>query len=212
MTAGIAKNNVERREDKLLAARTTATAFAGNNVIDADHGTGRAFRVRFNLASKLLACESLRKIEAVICITAEPRIRFRLWLIIRLFLAVGSMSYRIVSPLFCGVGQDRIGIEHLFEFSSSRFISRVAIGMVAKDHLAVGAFDFVRRRGALDAKQGIVVKIGVQLLEPSKRSLSHNREIADDIVGLRSYRRQRENRPPVPVSLPRCLYIATHMS
>ncbi|HLN84995.1 MAG TPA: hypothetical protein VK200_01000 [Candidatus Limnocylindrales bacterium] len=121
-------------------------------MIDADHGTGRAFWVRFNLASKLLACESLRKIKAVICITAEPLIRFLLWLIIKLFLEVGSMSYRIVSAPLDGVGQDRVGIEHLFEFSSSRFIAGIAIGMVAKDHLTVGAFDFVRRRGTLYAK------------------------------------------------------------
>ena len=112
MTAGIAINNVERREHKLFAAGTAAASLAGNNVIDADHGTGRAFWVRFNLAFKLLARESLGKIKAVTCVTAEPLIPLflLLWLLIKFFLGVVSMTYRIVSSLFYGIGQDRVRI------------------------------------------------------------------------------------------------------
>jgi hypothetical protein len=54
MAARVAKNNIERRENKLFAARYGGTALSRHNVISADNGTGWTFGLRLDFLLKAL--------------------------------------------------------------------------------------------------------------------------------------------------------------
>ena len=139
MAASVAKDDVIRCADKPLATPRCGAALARNDMLRAHYGAGWTARLRLHAALEILT-------EAEVARETVARGFFLpgLLLIAGAGLARRRVRRRVILRAFFRIRKDGIGVEELAEFFRGPRVARITVRMVTKNHLAVGAFDFVR--------------------------------------------------------------------
>lgn len=152
MAAGVAENHVEGRQHELLAARGRRAAFARNDVVCADSGTGRTFGLRLDFLSEVLGeTKAVSLPVAEFCFARAGRLFLDFLLSI-----VGARRLVIVRPLAM-IRKYFVSVEHLLEFAGGLVIPRIAVRVIAKHGLAIRALHLFGAGAAFDAQERIII-------------------------------------------------------
>jgi len=146
MAAGTAENNIERRENKLLALGSAGAALAGHDLIDPHGRTLGALRLRRSFLLEVMGMfESRADMVAKLlfglpCLCFGRRVRFTI----------------IDGPLG-RIREDSIGFEDAFQLFCGGSVIWVSIRMILKDHPAKGVLDFSRRSAPFYPEERVVI-------------------------------------------------------
>lgn len=146
MAAGAAKNNIERRENKLLAFGSAGATLAGHDLIDPHGRTLGALRLRRRFLLEVMGM-------------FEPRTDMIAKLLFELLcLCFGCRAcFTIIDGPLGRIREDSIGFEDAFQLFCGGPVIWVSIGMILKDHLAKGVLDFSQRIAPFYLEERVVI-------------------------------------------------------
>jgi len=146
MAAGTAENNIERRENKLLAFGSAGAALAGHDLIDPHGRTLGALRLRRSFLLEVMgmfepgADMVAKLLFGLPCLCFGRRARFTI----------------IYGPLG-RIREDSIRFEDMFQLFCGGSVTWISIWMILKDHLAKAVLDFSRRSAPFYPEERVVI-------------------------------------------------------
>jgi|SRR3990172_4428885 len=146
MAAGAAENNIERRENKLLAFGCAGAALAGHDLVDPHGRTLGALRLRRSFLLEVMGMFEPRANMVAKLLFGLPRLCFG-----------GRARLTIIDGPLGRIREDSIGFEDAFQLFCGGPVIWVSIRMILKDHPAKSVLDFSRRSAPFDPEERVVI-------------------------------------------------------